>query len=206
MATAGESNAMKHRSREVTDGFERAPARAMLRAIGMHDEDFAKAQVAVASSWNEVTPCNMPLDRLAKWAKPLEAGSAGVMVRFRGSTDALIHFDDDTYGVVDFKTTSPKDGHLGSYSRQVHAYSWMLEEPDFTSALLSPVTTLGLLCVEPTSMTRSRGGFVYGATSTWLPVERNDQRFGEFLGTVGDILGSDRRPPAGARCPWCETA
>jgi dihydroxy-acid dehydratase len=73
MATPGESNAernaMKHRSREVTDGFERAPARAMLRAIGMHDEDFGKAQVAVASSWNEVTPCNLPLDRLAKRAK-----------------------------------------------------------------------------------------------------------------------------------------
>jgi dihydroxy-acid dehydratase len=60
---------MKHRSSEVTEGFERAPARAMLRAIGMQDEDFAKAQVAVASSWNEVTPCNLPLDRLAKRAK-----------------------------------------------------------------------------------------------------------------------------------------
>jgi dihydroxy-acid dehydratase len=65
MATDG----MKHRSSEVTEGFERAPARAMLRAIGMHDDDFGKAQVAVASSWNEVTPCNMPLDRLAKRAK-----------------------------------------------------------------------------------------------------------------------------------------
>ena len=69
MANAGDSNPMKHRSSEVTDGYERAPARAMLRAIGMHDEDFPKAQVAVASSWNEVTPCNMPLDRLAKRAK-----------------------------------------------------------------------------------------------------------------------------------------
>jgi dihydroxy-acid dehydratase len=57
------------RSREVTDGFERAPARAMLRAVGMTDDDFDKAQVGVASSWNEVTPCNMPLDALAKRAK-----------------------------------------------------------------------------------------------------------------------------------------
>ncbi|HVF76251.1 MAG TPA: dihydroxy-acid dehydratase [Acidimicrobiales bacterium] len=60
---------MKPRSRDVTDGFERAPARAMLRAIGMGDDDWGKAQVGVASSWNEVTPCNMPLDRLAKKAK-----------------------------------------------------------------------------------------------------------------------------------------
>ena len=57
------------RSHEVTDGMERAPARAMLRAVGMTDGDWGKAQVGVASSWNEVTPCNMPLDRLAKRAK-----------------------------------------------------------------------------------------------------------------------------------------
>ncbi len=59
----------KPRSYEVTEGMERAPARAMLRAVGMTDADFGKAQVGVASSWNEVTPCNLPLDRLAKRAK-----------------------------------------------------------------------------------------------------------------------------------------
>lgn len=63
------AHGVKIHSFEVTDGMERAPARAMLRAIGMTDEDFPKAQVAVASSWNEVTPCNLPLDRLAKRAK-----------------------------------------------------------------------------------------------------------------------------------------
>src|SRR3954468_15157741 len=66
----GESkNPMKPRSWEVTDGFERAPARAMLRAVGMTDGDWDKPQIGVASSWNEVTPCNLPLDRLAKRAK-----------------------------------------------------------------------------------------------------------------------------------------
>jgi dihydroxy-acid dehydratase len=60
---------VKCRSHEVTDGAERAPARAMLRAIGMTDDDWGKAQVGVCSSWNEVTPCNMPLGRLAKRSK-----------------------------------------------------------------------------------------------------------------------------------------
>jgi dihydroxy-acid dehydratase len=60
---------VKIRSRDVTDGYERAPARAMLRAIGMTDDDWDKAQVGVCSSWNEVTPCNLPLDRLAKRCK-----------------------------------------------------------------------------------------------------------------------------------------
>jgi len=62
-------NPRKPRSYEVTDGFERAPARAMLRAVGMTDNDWDKPQIGVASSWNEVTPCNLPLDRLAKRAK-----------------------------------------------------------------------------------------------------------------------------------------
>jgi dihydroxy-acid dehydratase len=93
----------KHRSREVTDGFERAPARAMLRAVGMTDEDWGKPQVGVASSWNEVTPCNMPLDRLAKAAKvgvreaggfPLEfttiAVSDGISMGHEGMRASLV--------------------------------------------------------------------------------------------------------------------
>ena len=73
---------MKPRSGEVTDGMERAPARAMLRAIGMTDDDFGKAQVGVASSWNEVTPCNLPLDRLAKRAKVGVRDAGGFPIEF----------------------------------------------------------------------------------------------------------------------------
>jgi dihydroxy-acid dehydratase len=78
---------IKPRSRDVTDGLERAAARGMLRAVGMGDEDFAKPQIGVASSWNEITPCNLSLDRLAKAAKngvhaaggyPLEFGTISV--------------------------------------------------------------------------------------------------------------------------------
>src|SRR4051812_23397474 len=73
---------MKPRSREVTEGFERAPARAMLRAVGMTDDDWGKSQVGVASSWNEVTPCNMPLDRLAKRAKVGVRAAGGFPLEF----------------------------------------------------------------------------------------------------------------------------
>jgi dihydroxy-acid dehydratase len=73
---------MKPRSRDVTDGFERAPARAMLRAIGMTDDDWSKPQVGVASSWNEVTPCNMSLDRLAKRAKEGIREAGGYPIEF----------------------------------------------------------------------------------------------------------------------------
>ena len=75
------------RSRDVTEGIEKAAARGMLRAVGMADEDFTKPQIGVASSWNEITPCNLSLDRLAKSAKagvfaaggyPLEFGTISV--------------------------------------------------------------------------------------------------------------------------------
>jgi len=78
---------MKPRSRVVTDGIERAAARGMLRAVGMGDEDWEKPQIGVASSWNEVTPCNLSLDRLADAVKegvhaakgyPLEFGTISV--------------------------------------------------------------------------------------------------------------------------------
>ncbi len=70
------------RSRDVTDGYERAPARAMLRAVGMGDDDFAKPQVGVASSWNEVTPCNLPLDKLAAQAKDGVRAAGGFPLEF----------------------------------------------------------------------------------------------------------------------------
>lgn len=76
------SNPMKPRSGEVTDGAERAPARAMLRAVGMTDDDWSKSQVGVCSSWNEVTPCNMPLDRLAKRSKVGVRDAGGYPIEF----------------------------------------------------------------------------------------------------------------------------
>jgi len=78
---------IKPRSRDVTDGIEKTAARGMLRAVGMGDEDWVKPQVGVASSWSEVTPCNLSLDRLADAAKqgvhaaggyPLEFGTISV--------------------------------------------------------------------------------------------------------------------------------
>src|SRR6195952_2621540 len=78
---------IKPRSRDVTDGLEKTAARGMLRAVGMGDDDWGKSQIGVASSWNEITPCNLSLDRLAKKVKegvhegggfPMEFGTISV--------------------------------------------------------------------------------------------------------------------------------
>src|SRR6058998_1640909 len=73
---------IKPRSREVTDGLEKAASRGMLRAVGMGDEDFAKPQIGVASSWNEITPCNLSLDRLAKAVKEGVFAAGGYPLEF----------------------------------------------------------------------------------------------------------------------------
>src|SRR6187401_1566000 len=85
--TPADAPDIKPRSRAVTDGLEATAARGMLRAVGMGDDDWEKPQIGVASSWNEITPCNLSLDRLAKAVKngvhaaggyPLEFGTISV--------------------------------------------------------------------------------------------------------------------------------
>ncbi len=73
---------VKPRSRDVTDGNQKAASRAMLRAVGLGDDDWVKPQVAIASSWNEVTPCNISLKRLAARAKIGVRESGGVALEF----------------------------------------------------------------------------------------------------------------------------
>ncbi|WIX84897.1 dihydroxy-acid dehydratase [Amycolatopsis sp. DG1A-15b] len=72
----------KPRSRTVTDGIEAAPARGMLRAVGMGDGDWKKPIIGVASSWNEITPCNLSLDRLAQAAKEGVHAGGGYPLQF----------------------------------------------------------------------------------------------------------------------------
>src|SRR3569623_616089 len=100
----------KPRSRDVTDGLEKTAARGMLRAVGMGDEDFAKPQIGIASSWNEITPCNLSLQRLAVAAKegvhaagryPMEIGTisvyAGAILPGRGG-DREVNIGDAVEG------------------------------------------------------------------------------------------------------------
>ncbi|MFA5775273.1 MAG: dihydroxy-acid dehydratase [Ilumatobacteraceae bacterium] len=73
---------VKVRSRDVTDGNQRAGARAMLRAVGLGDGDWSKPQIGIANAWNEVTPCNASLRRLAEFAKTGVRNAGGVALEF----------------------------------------------------------------------------------------------------------------------------
>ena len=73
---------IKPRSRDVTDGMQKAPSRSMLRAIGMGDDDWEKPQIGLANAWNEVTPCNMTLRKLAEQAKAGVNAAGGFGMEF----------------------------------------------------------------------------------------------------------------------------
>ena len=63
-----DDNPLRRHSSIVVDGMERAPSRAMLHAVGFVERDFQKPQIGIASTWSQVTPCNMHIDRLAEQA------------------------------------------------------------------------------------------------------------------------------------------
>src|SRR6188768_3282079 len=82
MSSPDETIDIKPRSRAVTDGIEATTSRGMLRAVGMGDEDWDKPQIGIASSWNEITPCNLSLDRLAQGAKEGVHAGGGYPLQF----------------------------------------------------------------------------------------------------------------------------
>ena len=123
---AGTPVDVKPRSRDVTDGFQKAPARAMLRAVGMTDDDWVKPQVGIASTWNEVTPCNMTLRKLAECAKdgvraaggfPMEFGtitvSDGISMGHEGMRASLVSREVITDSVECVMHAERLDGFVG---------------------------------------------------------------------------------------------
>lgn len=117
---------MKPRSRDVTDGVQKAPARAMLRAVGMTDGDWTKPQVGIANAWNEVTPCNMTLRKLAEHTKvgvragggfPMEFGtitvSDGISMGHEGMRASLVSREVITDSVETVVHAERLDGFVG---------------------------------------------------------------------------------------------
>ena len=117
---------IKPRSRDVTDGLQKAASRAMLRAVGMTDKDWDKPQIAIANAWNEVTPCNMTLRKLAEKAKdgvraaggfPMEFGtitvSDGISMGHEGMKASLVSREVITDSVECVMHAERLDGFVG---------------------------------------------------------------------------------------------
>jgi hypothetical protein len=122
-----------------------------------------------------------------------------------GKFDSVLAFDDNSYAVVDFKTSEPKPDHVAFYGRQLHAYAYALEHPAAGKLNLAPISRLGLFIVQPKDMVRQDDGRVaYLGDVTWLEVPHDDQAFLAFLGQVMTVLELPEPPAAGCNCVWCQ--
>lgn len=122
----------------------------------------------------------------------------------KGRFDSAIAFADSSYGIVDFKTSTPSPWHVPFYSRQLHAYSYALEHPAAKKLNLSPVSRLGLLCFEPSAMERlGDGRLAYAGQLTWLECPKDYETFKSFLGEVLTVLELPSPPESAPRCVWC---
>jgi hypothetical protein len=124
-----------------------------------------------------------------------------VVSEIRGGLDALIHCDDDTVAVVDFKTAEPKADHAAIYSRQLHAYALALEQPSCGPAVT--VSALGLLCFLPDSFGAAQETAALTGQVEWFAIERDDPAFFRFQIEVASVLEEDEPPPPSPMCSWC---
>jgi len=123
----------------------------------------------------------------------------------RGKLDAVVGFDDCTYGVVDFKTTDPRAEHVPLYSRQLHAYAFCLENASRTGFSLGPITKLGLLVFEPSAYEQERcGSALLSGEVTWVEIARDEDSFLDFIEEVLSVLELPLPPMANPGCKWCE--
>lgn len=123
----------------------------------------------------------------------------------RGKFDALLEFDDGTYGIVDFKTSETKAEHIAFYSRQLHAYAYALEHPSAGGLALSPISRLGLLSVEPTHLEQfGHDRIAYLGKPTWQECPKDEQAFLEFIAQVQVTLDQPQPPASGKNCSYCD--
>jgi hypothetical protein len=138
-------------------------------------------------------------------SQPIQGSSLGQPVYIAGKFDALLEFENGEYGVVDFKTSEPKESHIPFYARQLEAYAWCLEHPVAGKLHKSPITHLGLAYYSPHSMSFAEGGELdlHGHFG-WQAIQRDETGFMQFIDKVIALLDSPEPPAAAADCKFCQ--
>ncbi len=142
-----------------------------------------------------------------KWvtSQPIQLPGHSVSCFVKGKFDSLVQFADHSYGVIDFKTSETRSEHVAFYSRQLHAYAYALENPAPKSLALSPVSRLGLLCVEPVDMQGvPHDQVAYVGKKTWLEIPLDYAQFLDFLSQVLGVLEQPEPPASKPECTWCQ--
>ncbi len=140
-----------------------------------------------------------------RWVRsgPLFVPGHRTPVVLAGRVDTGLSFNDRTFGIIDFKTSDPRDEHVPFYGRQLHCYALAGENPAPGALQLEPVTQLGLLCIEPTAMVALDDGVAYKGSVHFLEIPRDDDAFMAFLSQVLFVLQRPEPPDAAPGCSYC---
>ena len=141
-----------------------------------------------------------------KYVKSVPISIAGISSQayIRGRFDAVIEFEDGSYGVVDYKTSDAKEEHAAFYSRQLSAYAYALEHPAPKALELSPISRLGLYVITPERYERSAGEeMVFVNKTTWVEVARDDAAFLGLIGEALTVLEAPSPPEPARGCATC---
>jgi hypothetical protein len=142
-------------------------------------------------------------ERFVKSA-PISIPGAEAQCYIKGRFDAVIEFEDGTFGIVDYKTSEAKEEQIAFYARQLTAYAYALEHPAPNALGLSPVSRMGLFVITPERFERNpEGEMVYANRTTWMNVPREDAAFMELLGEVMRVLDAPAPPVPAETCGTC---
>jgi len=147
--------------------------------------------ISVTENWIESVPFTLPGHTLSCF--------------LRGKLDALIGFNNGSYGIIDFKTSEPKPTQIPFYSRQLHAYAYSLEHPAPGRLGLSPISLLGLYIETPfATLASTTNQISFHFQSTWMEIPLQEGAFINFLDQVITLLELPEPPPAGEKCTYCQ--
>jgi hypothetical protein len=123
----------------------------------------------------------------------------------KGAFDSVLAFEDGSYAVIDFKTSSPSREHIGFYGRQLSAYAYALEHPGERGLRVAPITKLGLLYLDPVDIAHGddHKRITYGGQVTWQELPKDEGKFLEFVRGVLTLLSLPEPPPAPETCGFC---
>lgn len=141
-----------------------------------------------------------------KWVKsvPISFPELSSQCIIRGRFDAMLAFEDGSYGIIDYKTSDASEEKAAFYSRQLSAYAYALENPAPGSLSISPITRLGLFIITPERFEQmANGEFAFVTKTTWMDVPRDDVTFLGLLREVVALLEEPAPPAPAEDCGLC---
>jgi hypothetical protein len=141
-----------------------------------------------------------------KWVKsvPISFPDISSQCVLKGRFDAIMAFDDGSYGIIDFKTSDASEEKAAFYSRQLSAYAYALENPAPGALSISPITRLGLFIITPHRFERlPTGEIAFVNKTTWMDVPRDDATFLSLLREIITLLDKSAPPDPAEDCGLC---